>query len=71
MASFVINRPIVTRQPFVTVDAGLKVGEHRFQLVVEDGSGNRSRPATATVIVQRRTTFVQSPTTFTFFRRTS
>ncbi len=64
MARFVINRPIVTSRSVVSVDAGLKVGQHRFQLVVEDDSGNRSRAATMVVLVRSRTTLP-------IFRRTS
>jgi hypothetical protein len=44
MARFVVNEPVVTSQPEVVVDAGLPVGRHLFQLVVEDSSGNQSEP---------------------------
>jgi hypothetical protein len=50
------GREVVTREPLVTVDAGLPPGRYRFQLVVEDGGGNRSRPATLTVLVEQRST---------------
>ena len=43
------NAPIETTQPTVVVDAGLPPGIHRFQLVVVDGAGNRSRPAEVVV----------------------
>jgi hypothetical protein len=43
------NAPIETTQPTVVVDAGLPPGAHRFQLVVVDGAGNRSRPAEVVV----------------------
>lgn len=52
---FETNRPIETAQSTIVVDAGLAPGEHRFQLVVVDSSGNRSRPAELIVtIVARR-----------------
>ncbi len=54
MARFVVNRPIKTREPFVRVDAGLKEGRHRFQLVVVDDRGNESKPATVTVTIKGR-----------------
>lgn len=53
MARFAINQPITTREPSVTVDAGLTVGRHRFQLEVIDSAGNRSRPDIAVVEVRR------------------
>ena len=55
MATFTVDRPITTREPSIAVDAGLAVGEHRFQLVVVDSAGLRSAPALAVVSVQRRT----------------
>ncbi len=42
MPRFEPNRPIETQEPFITVDPGLQPGTYRFQLVVEDASGNRS-----------------------------
>lgn len=53
MARFVVNEPIRTAEPTVVVDAGLPVGEHRFQLVVTDSSGNSSRPDVVTVQIVR------------------
>lgn len=53
MATFTVDRPITTREPSIAVDAGLAVGQHRFQLVVVDGAGLRSAPAVAVVSVQR------------------
>jgi hypothetical protein len=49
MARFVINQAVRTTEPTVVVDAGLPVGEHRFQLVVTDAAGNSSRPDIVTV----------------------
>jgi hypothetical protein len=43
------NAPIEITQPTVVVDAGLPPGTHRFQLVVVDEAGNRSRPAEVVV----------------------
>jgi hypothetical protein len=56
MARFEINQTIVTSEPQLTVDAGLPVGRHRFQLVVEDSSGNLSDPDVAEVTVVRSAT---------------
>ena len=53
MATFTVGRPITTKEPTITVDAGLPVGLHRFQLVVVDDAGNRSVPDVAVVSVQR------------------
>lgn len=44
MARFVINQPIRTAEPFIVVDAGLRAGEHRFELVVTTDDGRSSRP---------------------------
>jgi hypothetical protein len=52
MARFVIGRPIATETPSITVDAGLPMGAHRFQLEVIDAAGNRSAPDVATVTVR-------------------
>jgi hypothetical protein len=54
MARFDVDTPITTREPTVTVDAGLPPGRHRFRLEVIDREGRRSRtPAVAVVEVQR------------------
>ena len=44
MADFTRRRRYTTRRPRLGVDPGLPVGRHVFELVVEDGSGNRSKP---------------------------
>jgi hypothetical protein len=44
MARFVLNQTLVTREPRIVVDAGLRPGLHRFRLVVSDDAGNASRP---------------------------
>lgn len=44
MASFAINQTLVTREPVITVDAGLRPGLHRFRLVVTDDQGISSQP---------------------------
>jgi hypothetical protein len=51
MAKFVVGEPIVTGEPVVVVDGGIKPGTHVFTLVVEDDAGNVSTPASATVRV--------------------
>jgi hypothetical protein len=53
MARFVVGTPQVTREPTITVDAGLPVGRHRFRLEVVDASGLRSAPDQIVVEVQR------------------
>ena len=53
MARFVVGTPQVTREPTITVDAGLPVGRHRFRLEVVDASGQRSAPDDAIIEVQR------------------
>jgi hypothetical protein len=53
MARFVPNQTIATRTPTVSVDAGLAVGTHTFQLVVVDDAGHRSAPARLVVEVLR------------------
>ena len=45
--------PQITREPTITVDAGLPVGRHRFRLEVVDAAGLRSAPDEAIVEVQR------------------
>lgn len=54
MASFVRGQPIATREPFVTVDAGLEPGLHRFQLEVVTDDRRVSEPATVVVQVTER-----------------
>ena len=53
MTVFAVNQPVATREPVVTVDAGLPVGTHRFQLVVQDDGGRSSVPVLVDVKVQR------------------
>ena len=52
MAAFRPNQPVTTREPRVAVDAGLTAGQHTFELVVTDDSGNRSLPARVVVVVR-------------------
>lgn len=53
MATFAPGQTIKTREPTITVDAGLALGVHRFQLVVLTDTGQTSAPAIAEVSVQR------------------
>jgi hypothetical protein len=53
VATFAVGQAITTRESSIAVDAGLAVGEHRFQLVVVDSAGLRSAPALAVVSVTR------------------
>ena len=55
MARFAINQTLVTREPRIVVDAGLRPGLHRFRLVVSDDAGNASRPAEVVVQVSALT----------------
>ena len=50
MTVFTPNQPVATATPTVDV-TGVAPGAHRFQLVVEDESGNQSLPAVTTVTV--------------------
>jgi hypothetical protein len=56
MVEFVLNRPVVQRDPLVKVDvsptAPLPVGANRFRLVVVDNEGNESQPVFLDVIVK-------------------
>ena len=54
MTTLTRNEPFASREPTLAIDAGLPPGTHRFQLEVIDSSGLRSRPDTATLVVQRR-----------------
>ena len=55
MATFSVGQTITTREPLIAVDAGLRPGAHRFQLVVLTGDGRRSPPDAASVTVFERT----------------
>jgi hypothetical protein len=68
MPEFRTGQPVQTETPdvevTVTPSAPLPVGRHRFQLVVEDDSGNSSQPAIAEVIVrdnQKPTAVLDAP----------
>ena len=75
MAEFKPGEPLETETPdvevTVTPTAPLPIGRHRFQLVVEDDSGNRSEPVVAEVIVrdtQRPTAVLDAPRQVDFGR---
>jgi hypothetical protein len=53
MTTFVRGRTITMAEPTVTVDAGLAVGVHRFQLVVVTADGRRSAADVVDVSVER------------------
>ncbi|MBN8442664.1 MAG: hypothetical protein J0M28_13355 [Thauera sp.] len=55
MVAFVRGRPITTDEPTVTVDAGLALGVHRFQLVVVTADGRRSAADVVDLTVERLT----------------
>ncbi|MBX3081432.1 MAG: hypothetical protein KF716_07325 [Anaerolineae bacterium] len=54
MAKFKPGEPIVTEEPFILVDAGLKPGRYVFQLVVVDDEGNESAPDRVQIVVSDR-----------------
>ena len=53
MADFTRQHVFRTREPVLMVDKGLQPGIHTFQLVVEDGSGNRSKAVQVKVEIVR------------------
>lgn len=53
MAKFSVGKPITTTTAAVLVDAGLPIGNHRFQLEVIDSSGLRSQADIRVISVQR------------------
>lgn len=52
------NEPIETEEPTVVVDGDLPEGTHRFQLVVINDRGQRSRPTEIVVTITRRQTLI-------------
>lgn len=75
MAEFIVNRDIETDTPTVEVtvseESPLKVGRHRFRLVVVDDSGNRSAPDEVDVIVadtEAPTAILAAPSTVAFLK---
>lgn len=46
------NRPVATTDPKVVVDAGLRPGRYRFQLVVVGRSGKSSEPTEVIVTIE-------------------
>jgi hypothetical protein len=56
MPIFTLGTPVDTKEPTIDVTVNkeqfLPPGRHKFQLVVEDDSGNRSDPDTVEVIVR-------------------
>jgi len=59
MATFTVGKAIATTTPSIVVDAGLPLGQHRFQLVVVTDTGQRSQPDVATVDVQKPIIVIQ------------
>lgn len=51
MANFTSQRSFTTTEPTITVDKGLPVGKHTFELVVSDAQGNRSKAARLSIEV--------------------
>lgn len=61
MPTFTPNKPIETRTPTIEVE-GLPLGQHRFQLVVEDESGNKSAASIGVVTIIKRPLIITRPT---------
>lgn len=53
MADFTRQRRFTTTEPVLSVDKGLPVGTHTFELVVSDAQGNRSKAARISIEVVR------------------
>lgn len=53
MAKFTPGVTVKTTSPFVTVDPGLRPGTYRFELVVVNQIGLRSKPQTCVVTIGR------------------
>lgn len=53
MATFTPGKPVSTDEPAVTVDGGLDLGTHRFQLRVQTADGRVSAPVELVVKVGR------------------
>lgn len=51
IADFTRRRLYTTHHPQLAVKGNLPVGVHTFELVAQDDSGNRSRPARVRVII--------------------
>ena len=56
MADFRRTKSVKTKNPTVSVEAGLPAGKHRFQLIVTDSQGNQSRPAELVVEIREKST---------------
>jgi hypothetical protein len=75
MAEFNPGEAIETREPTIEVtlsrERPLRVGRHRFQLIVVDDSGNESEPDSVDVIVidnERPTAVLEGPGQVPFAR---
>jgi len=60
MAVFTLNKPIVTKEPFIKVDNKLQPGRYLFQLVAVDEQGNQSKPSSIIVTVNKSSILVNS-----------
>lgn len=61
MATFTPGKPVSTAEPTVTVDGGLDMGTHRFQLQVQTADGRVSAPVDLVVKVGRGVRPVPDP----------
>lgn len=61
MPTFTPKKPIETKTPTIEVE-GLPLGQHRFQLVVVDESGNQSLASTGVVTIIKRPPIIVRPT---------
>lgn len=61
MTRFAVRKPISTEEASITVDGGLEVGAHRFQLQVATADGRVSKPDVVVVNVVRRIVIPDQP----------
>ena len=53
MSRFERGRPVSTRESLVTIDAGLAIGTHAFQLIVVNDGETPSKPVKVVVVIER------------------
>ena len=46
------NKPFESPKPTIVIDAGLRPGDYRFQLVVANDRGQRSQPVEVIVTIE-------------------
>ena len=63
MATFKADKPIITKEPFITVDNKFKPGTYRFRLIVLREDGVESQPMFQDVTILPEGTRVLNPRT--------